>query len=87
MTNLSKQQLIEYAQYGMAIAWMLVFSRVFLEEHAVLEFVNNLCWAQSLGFYAMARNRNIAWGLLGFFFGILGFISLFFLEDRSVVTE
>lgn len=83
----TRKQYLDFGQIGLGLAFLILFSRVFISDTSGIELFHNLVWAQSLGCYALSRGRHAAWGLLGFFFGILGFISLIWLQDIPETYE
>lgn len=85
--NYTRKQYLEFAQITLGLAILLVFSRAFVSDSPVIELFHNLTWAVSLGSFALSRGRHPAWGLLGFAFGGLGFISLFFLKTLPLTES
>lgn len=81
--NMTKEDIKTYANIITIIAILLIFFRMGSSDSPMLEFVHACLWGIGLSLYCKAKCQSIYWGLLGFLFGGLGFISLFFLKDKS----
>ena len=81
---MTKEDIKTYANILTVVAVLLIFFRLGSADNATLEFIHACIWGVALGMHCKTREQSIYWGLLGFLFGALGYISLIFLKDKSV---
>ena len=81
---MTKEDIKTYANILTVVAILLIFFRLGSADNTTLEFIHACIWGFGLGMHCKSRDQSIYWGLLGFLFGALGYISLFFLKDKTI---